>query len=880
MSHARSVSAVAAAGLLAGLVAAQAAAASDRIDHRLAIFVVLVGWSYIGAGLMAWHSRPQNQFGLLLAGVGFAWFASMLSNSPNSLLYTAGASVTTLFYAVLTHALLAYPGGTIPTRGARLVVIASYVVTVGGTLAILPFFKPSDFRTGSTSADNLLLVAHHPDLVRAITTVDALLSIGLAACVLVIMVQRWKAATQAARRVLAPVLATTSVALVVNAVSLAVGVVVGIGEWIFLVAAVGFLAIPWAFLLGILRTRFVRPGAVAELVVRMGSGRPERVRDGLRWALGDPALDVLYWVPARGCYVDIEGRPCELPANRACTVVERTGQRVAAIVHDPIIEEEAGLTEQAVGAAGLALDNAQLQAELRARLQELRASEQRIRAVLETLSLIAISMSADGTIIFANPFFCELMGWQRDEVLGRDWPDTFNDGNREFVRRMQVGNVRDHETSLLRTRDGRQRLIAWSTTLISDADGRIVGATSIGEDITDRTRALAELQQVAHEQAALRRVATVVAGGTAPEAVFEAVTAEVGPLLGAQSARLVRHVADEEAVQVVGNWQLEGFEVYAVGDRMPLQHSIVLRHLLSTREPFRVDSLEGFTGPVAERGRQAGARASVGAPVIVGGEMWGALIVSAAEPLAAGTEQRLLQFTELVGAALANADAREQLAASRARLVAASDNARSRLERNLHDGAQQRLVSLSLALRLVRDRVATDPEGAGRMLDAASDELAQALGDLRELARGIHPAVLADHGLRPALEMLADRSSAVVTVSAPDRRLPAGVEAALYFVTSEALANIEKHAAADAVDVRVTVAETSATAEISDNGRGGADPAAGSGLRGLADRVEALGGRLEVKSAPGAGTTVRAEVPLDVQPDPILREMAGPAPAA
>jgi PAS domain S-box-containing protein len=875
MTHRRSVPVVAAAGLAAGLVAAQAAATSHRIDHRLAVFVVLVGWSYIGAGLIAWNERPENRFGLLLAGVGFAWFASMLTNSPNNLVYTAGATLTTLFYAVLTHALLAYPGGSIPTRGARLVVIAAYAVTVGGTLAILPFFEPSDFATGSPSSRNLLLISHNQDLVRVISSVDALLGVGLAACVLVILVKRWQAASTAAQRVLAPVLATTSVAVVVNGVALFVGVVLGrVGEWIFLVAAVAFLTIPWAFLIGILRTRFVRPGALAELVVRLGSGRPERVRDALRWALGDPGVDVLYWVPAREAYVDIEGHPAEIPPGRAHTVVERAGRPVAAIVHDPIVDEQAGLAERTVGAAGLALDNAQLQAELRAHLSELRASEQRIRSVLETLSLIAISMSMDGAITYVNPYFCEQMGWERDELLGRDWPDTFNDGNREFVVRMQSRNLRDHETSLLRTRDGRRRLIAWSTTVIRDAAGEIVGATSIGEDITDRTHAQAELQQVAREQAALRRVATTVAGGAPPQQVFAAVTAEVGPLLSSQSARLVRLDEAEQMVKIVGSWQIPGFEVFEVGELIPLRDTIIVQHLLESRSVFRVDDLEDVPGPVAERGRRSGARASVGAPVIVGGRLWGALIASSPEPLAAGVEHRLAQFTELVGTALSNAYAREELAASRARLVAASDAARSRLERDLHDGAQQRLVSLSLALRFVRDRVADDPAAAGRMLDAASEELAQALDELRELARGIHPAVLADHGLRPALEMLADRSSAEVTVSAPDRRLPPEAEAALYFVTSEALANVAKHAGASAVSIRVTVGEAAATVEIADNGRGGADPVSGGGLRGLADRVEALGGRLEISSEPGVGTAVRAEVPLDATKDGTGRPVA------
>jgi PAS domain S-box-containing protein len=205
----------------------------------------------------------------------------------------------------------------------------------------------------------------------------------------------------------------------------------------------------------------------------------------------------------------------------------------------------------------------------------------------------------------------------------------------------------------------------------------------------------------------------------------------------------------------------------------------------------------------------------------------------------------------------------EELEASRARIVAAGDEERRKLERNLHDGAQQRLVSLSLSLRLAQGRIRSDPAGAEDLLEASREELAQALEELRELARGIHPAVLTDRGLEAALEALAARSPLPVEIKGASCELPAPVEAAAYYVVSEALANVTKYAQASAVEVTVERMNGVAVVEVADDGVGGADPLRGSGLRGLADRVAALSGELDVASPPGAGTRVRAEIPLE-----------------
>jgi signal transduction histidine kinase len=208
----------------------------------------------------------------------------------------------------------------------------------------------------------------------------------------------------------------------------------------------------------------------------------------------------------------------------------------------------------------------------------------------------------------------------------------------------------------------------------------------------------------------------------------------------------------------------------------------------------------------------------------------------------------------------------EEVRASRARIVQAGDEARRRLERNLHDGAQQRLVAVSLSLRLAQSRVVSDPATAETVLESAREELSAALDELRELARGIHPAVLTDRGLAAAIEALAVRSPVPVDVQTPAEPLPQSVEAAAYYVVAEALANVSKYAGASAVSVRVSHENGCARVEVADDGVGGADSAQGSGLRGLADRVESLAGTLAVESPPGGGTRISAEIPL--QPDP------------
>ena len=379
------------------------------------------------------------------------------------------------------------------------------------------------------------------------------------------------------------------------------------------------------------------------------------------------------------------------------------------------------------------------------------------------------------------------------------------------------------------------------------------------------TQAREELAALANEQAALSRVAVAVATELHPERLFNTVSEEIGLLFGARAAATVRYLDDADAGEIVGGWERDGRFDAPLGVRMPFQGGAISR-VARTGRAARID-LENEPPDVQEHMAAAGVSSGVAAPIVVSGRLWGATSISVNGPerFPLDAETRLEKFTNLVAVALANAEAREQLTASRARIVQAGDAERRRLERNLHDGAQQRFISLALGLRLAGTRLPDDPATAAELLAQASDELALGLEELRELARGIHPAILTDRGLAPAIEALAARATLPVEVDGlPAERLPESIEAAAFYVVSESLANVAKYASASRARVELARDDGLLVVEVSDDGGGGADPGKGSGLRGLTDRVEALGGRLHVSSEPGRGTTVRAELPMRV----------------
>jgi signal transduction histidine kinase len=368
--------------------------------------------------------------------------------------------------------------------------------------------------------------------------------------------------------------------------------------------------------------------------------------------------------------------------------------------------------------------------------------------------------------------------------------------------------------------------------------------------------------ELVDEQAALRRVATLVARETPRHRVFAAITEELGRLLDVDIATMLRYEADR-TVTVVAVWSGSGHQI-PVNTRVSIDGDNVAAMVLDRAGPARIDSFENAAGPLSVTLRQMGIRSSAGSPIVVAGRMWGVMVASSRsiEPIAPGTETRLEQFTELAATAVANSQSRSELTASRARIVTAADDARRRIERDLHDGLQQQLVSLALQLRLAATDVASDGVDVGPF-SAIQDGLVAAIDDLRELSQGIHPAILTEGGLRPALATLRRRSSVPVTldITGPSR-LPEPLEVALYYVVSEFLTNTAKHANATAVTVKVETDESFVRLSFGDDGIGGADPQRGSGLVGLQDRVHALGGSLDIVSRAGLGTEARAVLPL------------------
>jgi signal transduction histidine kinase len=398
-----------------------------------------------------------------------------------------------------------------------------------------------------------------------------------------------------------------------------------------------------------------------------------------------------------------------------------------------------------------------------------------------------------------------------------------------------------------------------------DAEARLGDFSDLVATAIANAQTRADLRVLAEQQAALRRVATLVARGVPPSEVFSAVAGELAHCLGVHDTGLCRFEPDGAATLLAARDE-SGLTKKLVGQRFSLEGDNIVARVLRTGRSARMDNHDNAASPAAARIRELGMRSAVGAPIVVDGRLWGAATVSTSqsELLPLDTEARVGDFADLVATAIANAQAHAELTASRARIVAAADHARRRIERDLHDGAQQRLISLGLELRTVEASV---PPDLLPLKDRISDLVTTVAGvsnDLQELSRGIHPAILSKGGLGPAIKVLARRSAVPVElVLGTDRRLPDPVEVAAYYVVAESLANAAKHAQASTVDVGVNIEGHNVHLSIRDDGIGGADAARGSGLTGLHDRVEALGGRLSISSQPGIGTALHATIPFE-----------------
>jgi PAS domain S-box-containing protein len=474
-----------------------------------------------------------------------------------------------------------------------------------------------------------------------------------------------------------------------------------------------------------------------------------------------------------------------------------------------------------------------LHRELEARLEELQHKSDFVTTVVDTAPALICAIDLEGRIVGFNRACEETSGYSADEVRGRPLYGLLVPEDEQQPLKIALASLAEtdeiveHQNHWL-TRDGERRLIQWFNKAIRQPGSEVQYVIGAGLDITDRRRLQSELGERVEE---LRR-----------ERDFLSLVANASPGLLC--------VVDHEG-RVTDEGANRGF-TQATGIDDPEACGWLLSELVF---------LPGDASQVAE----AIAEAKSGQPSAERETTWLTQdgrrlhVAWTCTPLTGARENSFL----IAGLDITHRKRQEEeIRASRARLIEAGDAARRRLERNLHDGAQQRLVSLSLALRLAQAKLGDDPDSATELLESASAELALALEELRELARGIHPAVLSDRGLGAALETLATRAPLPVQIERlPPARLPGPVEAAAFYVVSESLANVAKYAQATSAYVSVTQDNGYAVVEVADDGIGGADPAAGSGLRGLADRVEALDGRLEVASEPGAGTRIRAEIP-------------------
>jgi PAS domain S-box-containing protein len=936
--------------LVEASVAVAILSTSDEIENlRLAItLAVSAGAAFVISGLIAVMRRPENRTGALLAATGYAWFLAALSPSGNDWVFTAGFVLGNLVWVPFSALVLAFPTGRLETRLERSIPVAV------GVLLVVPAFiavllDPRPAQTCTTCGDSAIAIADISEAGAVLDGVTTVCGLGLIGIIVTILVRRWRSASPALRRVLRPVIgAGIATLLAVALVVIANEVSSTAADALQLLFFAAFAAVPIAFLYGILRTRLAR-SSVSELVVALDRG--VSLRDALAEALRDSSLDIVYWLDwRRGIggpgWVDAQGRAVGDPvpdATHSVRFVDRGGERVAAVLYDPALDAEREFVDAVTAAAGMALLNERLQAELRAEVNfmdtvtntapsllvnigtdgrirninvaalrasglddeddargehfwnvfidpderlemkarfhaaapefpaaeyenvftnargehividwrsapvhdergnvvsivsggiditdrkrhedELRASEERFRAVIESAPVAIVEIGTDDEVKLWNRAAERIFGWSADEVLGRPPVWVPDDRLEEFralsAQEAEGGTYTGFETVRMH-RDGRRLDVEIAAAPIRDAAGAVAGAMAVLIDISERKRHEGEIRTSEERlQAAIRG---------APVAIIEVDLDDRVRLWNPAAERIFGWAAHE----VIGS----------VVPVVPPEREEEFRTLLE-----RVRSGDAYRGFETVRMRRDGTRVDV--------EISAAPIRDAAGTVVG----HMALFSDITE----RKRHEQELRASRARIVVAADEARQELERNLHDGAQQRLVALSVSLRLAESKLADDPAATSSILEGARQELAQALSELRELARGIHPAVLTDRGLGPAVDGLVARTPVPVDVDVCEGRLPPAVEAASYYVVAEALTNVAKYSNASGASVEVTREDGRVVIQVTDDGTGGADPARGSGLRGLADRVAALDGVLSVESTAGQGTRVRAEIPV------------------
>ena len=542
---------------------------------------------------------------------------------------------------------------------------------------------------------------------------------------------------------------------------------------------------------------------------------------------------------------------------------EQAGQTFEVVVSDQSPQGTAAAVPWIILAVGLVLTgfagalglNASRRAQAQAELD---------RIFNLSSDLIAVA-DFGGRFKRVNPAFERTLGYSSDELRSRPYVEFVHPDDRSPTLRVTDELAHGHDVVEFENRylrkDGAIRWLQWSARPAPDQ--AVIYAAA--RDVTER-------RQLEEQQAALRRVATAVARGGSPDDVFATSAAELHAVVAADFTALMRYEADSDATVLA----VLGVPAFEAGSRITLSGESATVEVRRTGRSARIDNFEDASGPIAERLRANGLSSGVAAPIVVERRLWGVMACAWTGGAPPGdAEDRVAQFTDLVGTAIANAESRAELLASRARIVTTADQTRRRIERDLHDGAQQRLVTLTMKLRGLEALTSPQTDALGRDVEEIAAGLDGVLDDLRETARGLHPVILSRGGLGPALKALGRHSLVPVEldVRSPNR-LPEPVEVAAYYVVAEALTNVAKHAQATFVRVEAEVIGRDLRVSVRDDGVGGANPARGSGLIGLADRVEALGGTLTLNSPPAGGTTLRIDLPLVGCPSTIT-EAAG-----
>jgi signal transduction histidine kinase len=590
---------------------------------------------------------------------------------------------------------------------------------------------------------------------------------------------------------------------------------------------------------------------------------------GIRSTVGAPiVVDGKVW----GCISALSADPQLLPADSEVRLEEFTRLVAAAIAKAASHDALARLLDQQAALRRVAT----LVAEGAAPAELFTAVALEVGRLFDFAAVTLNRYEENAVVVLADPL-------DSGFPVGRRWPfdgDSLAVRVHETRQMARIDDYADIESSAaarMRDRQSRSAIgvpifvegdlwgllcvgAAATELLPPDTSDRIAGFVELVGTAVANGQARDALHLLADEQAALRRVATLVARVAPPGEVFDAVAMEVGKLLDTDITVVGRYDADGAAT-ATGSWSASPGGV-PVGTRSAVGGRNVLTLVAETERPARVDGYEDGSGEAAEIARRHGWRSSIAAPISVEGRLWGVMLVATTrfEPFPAGAEERLSAFTDLVATAIANAESKSELAASLRRIVSAGDEARRRIERDLHDGIQQRLIALSFRARAMTRR---PPDELAGMAAELSEGLKDVSDELREVSRGIHPTILTEAGLGPALRALARRSEVPVDVDVRlDERLPAPVEAAAYYIASEALTNVAKHAEASVVELIAANDDGVLLLEVRDDGVGGVDATRGSGILGLTDRVEALGGTISVASPLRGGTALSVRLPV------------------